>query len=119
MRKGPLMADTSLTTVLTHLHRLAAARELAPCADAALLERFVSRRDEAAFTALVERHGPMVLGVCRRVLRNPHDAEDACQAAFLILARKAGGVRRAGALGAWLHAVAFRVACRLRAARAR
>jgi RNA polymerase sigma factor (sigma-70 family) len=61
----------------------------------------------------------MVLGVCRRVLHDLHDAEDACQAAFLILACKAASVRRAGALGGWLHAVAFRVACRLRAGRAR
>jgi uncharacterized protein (TIGR03067 family) len=113
------MAGTSVATVLTHLRRLTAARELSPCADAALLERFVTGSDEAAFTALVERHGPMVLGVCRRVLHDLHDAEDACQAAFLILARKAASVRRAGALGSWLHAVAFRVACRLRAGRAR
>jgi RNA polymerase sigma factor (sigma-70 family) len=113
------MAGASLDTVLSHLHRHAAACALAPCSDTVLLERFVTHRDEAAFTALVERHGPMVLGVCRRVLRNPHDAEDACQAAFLILARKADGIGRAGALGGWLHAVAFRVACRLRARRTR
>jgi RNA polymerase sigma factor (sigma-70 family) len=113
------MAGTSLDNVLSRLHRQAAARELAPFPDAVLLERFVSRRDEVAFTALVERHGPMVLGVCRRILRDPHDAEDACQAVFLVLARKAHSVRRAGALGGWLHAVSFRAACRLRSARAR
>ena len=83
----------------------------APEDDAELVRRFVADRDEAAFAALVRRHGPMVLGVCRRVLRDPHDAEDAFQATFLVLARRAGSLRR-GALAGWLYTTARRSALR-------
>lgn len=82
--------------------------------DAELLERFVGRRDEAAFEALLHRHGSLVFGVCRRLLVNPHDAADAFQATFLILARKAGSVGRRELLGNWLYGVAHRVAARAR-----
>ena len=87
-----------------------------PCdhPDAELLERFISTRDEASFAALVNRHGPLVMGVCRRVLRDSHAAEDAFQAVFLVLARKAGSIRRSDALGGWLHEVAYRMALRAR-----
>src|SRR5262249_368681 len=71
--------------------------------------------DEGAFAALLARHGPMVLGVCRRVLRHTQDAEDAFQATFLVLARKAGAIGRREALGGWLYGVACRVAARARA----
>jgi RNA polymerase sigma factor (sigma-70 family) len=76
--------------------------------DGQLLARYESERDEAAFEALIGRHGPMVLTICRAVLRNEHDVEDAFQATFLVLARKAGSIRGSDALGGWLHRVAYR-----------
>jgi RNA polymerase sigma factor (sigma-70 family) len=87
--------------------------------DAELLERFVARRDHDAFAALVRRHGPMVFGVCRRVLRDPHDAEEAFQVTFLVLVRKAGRVRQPERLANWLYGVAHRVACKAKVASAR
>ena len=86
--------------------------------DAQLLERFLERRDEVselAFAVLVERHGPMVLGVCRRIVRDPHDADDAFQATFLVLARRARSIHVEGSLGRWLFGVATRVATKARA----
>jgi RNA polymerase sigma factor (sigma-70 family) len=90
--------------------------------DAELLKRFVSERDEAsgfAFGALVERHGPMVLSICRNALRDQHDAEDAFQATFLVLARKASRLRASGPLSPWLHGVARRTCQKTKALRAR
>jgi RNA polymerase sigma factor (sigma-70 family) len=82
--------------------------------DRELVERFADQHDEAAFAALVGRHGPMVLGVCRRVLDQEQDAEDVFQAVFLVLSRKAGGLRRKEAVGPWLFGVAHRLALRVR-----
>ena len=87
--------------------------------DGQLLARFVAGQDEAAFAALVRRHGPMVLGVCRRVLRHSQDAEDVFQATFLILARKASSVLKREAIGSWLYRVAYRAAQEARVMRAR
>jgi RNA polymerase sigma factor (sigma-70 family) len=87
--------------------------------DGQLLERFVSGRDESAFEALVRRHGPMVLGVCRRVLGHAQDAEDAFQATFLVLVRKAASIGRRELLGNWLYGVAYRTALDARAAATR
>jgi RNA polymerase sigma factor (sigma-70 family) len=95
---------------------------IAGLTDAQLLERFTNRRGEEAelaFAGLVARHGPMVLGVCRSLLRNTYDAEDAFQATFLILARKAGSLRRPDLISAWLYGVAHRCACQVRAKNAR
>jgi RNA polymerase sigma factor (sigma-70 family) len=104
----------SLDSALGRLRTLAAVRTLGSLSDRDLLARFVGEHDEAAFTVLIERHGPMVLGVCRRALPNRHDAEDACQATFLVLARQADSLRRQASLGSWLHGVAFRVATALK-----
>lgn len=82
--------------------------------DGQLLERFIAVRDEIAFEALLRRHGPMVLGVCRRILGNPHDADDAFQAVFLVLVRKATTIRPRDAVGNWLYGVAFRTALEAR-----
>src|SRR5947209_4990479 len=87
--------------------------------DALLLDRFVEQWDEAAFGDLVSRHGPMVLGVCRRVLGDPDAAEDAFQATFLLLIRKAGSVRKRESVGPWLYGVARRVALEARGAASR
>jgi RNA polymerase sigma factor (sigma-70 family) len=101
--------------VLRHIRGLAAR----PGADdRRLLGRFAARRDEAAFAELVRRHGPMVLGVCRRVLRDAHDAEDAFQATFLVLARKAAAAGRGDSVGGWLYRVAYTTALKARASAA-
>src|SRR5437868_14692501 len=82
--------------------------------DAELLSRLLTDRDEQAFTLIVRRHGPLVLGVCRRVTGNHHLAEDAFQAVFVVLTAKAGSVRPRSALPAWLYGVAYRIALRVR-----
>jgi RNA polymerase sigma factor (sigma-70 family) len=110
------MAQARLTTVLRHIRTAVGARELRDQADEALLRRFVAGRDEAAFRALVDRHGRLVMGVCRQVLRQRQDAEDAFQATFLVLARRAASIRTGAALPGWLYRVAHRTANELRRA---
>jgi RNA polymerase sigma factor (sigma-70 family) len=108
---------TNMSKVLKHIHRL-----LAPpggdVADGELLARFVASRDEDSFAALVRRHGPMVLGVCRRMLRHAQDAEDCFQATFMVLARKAATVKRES-VSSWLYAVAYRTSLEAKAINAR
>ena len=109
----------TLERALKDLETLFAGGTVGALADGELLERFVSRRDEAAFEALVKRHGPMVLQVCRGVLADAHEAQDAFQATFLVLARRAGSIRKRESVASWLFGVAGRIAARARVAAAR
>ncbi len=99
--------STTQTDFLRYLRTLTARQSTGVLSDQQLLERFLHDRSEASFAALVARHGPMVLSVCRRVLRHAQDAEDAFQATFLVLARKASSIRKQASLGSWLHGVAY------------
>jgi RNA polymerase sigma factor (sigma-70 family) len=109
------MSTASLGSVSRLVRTLVRQRTQASAGDADLLDQFHTRRDETAFTTLVQRHGPMVLGVCRRILRNDADAEDAFQGTFLLLAVRAGRIRKPSSLASWLHGVARRLAARARA----
>ena len=100
--------DEPMASLFRSLGPFTPARYMEDMSDALLLDRFVEQWDQAAFGDLVRRHGPMVLGVCRRILRDPHAAEDAFQATFLLLVRKAGSVRKRGSVGPWLYGVARR-----------
>jgi RNA polymerase sigma factor (sigma-70 family) len=113
------MATSQLTKVLDHIRGIALRQEAARLTDKQLLERFIRRRDETAFEAIARRHGPMVMGVCRRVLRNRHDAEDAFQATFLVLVCKAASIASRQLLANWLYGVAFKTALKARAVNAR
>ncbi len=112
------MAD-SPTPVLHYIRRLLGRPQTLLLADHQLLEHFVRERDQAAFEALVNRHGPLVQRVCMRVLHDHHAAEDAFQATFLVLARKAGSIAKRELLANWLYGVAYRTALRARAEGAR
>ena len=113
-------SDAIAGAALRHVRRLYNAGSAAGLDDAELLDRFAVDRDQGAFAALLDRHGPMVLATCRSLLHDAHDADDAFQATFLVLSRRAGTFRVVGhSLGGWLHGVALRVAARARADRAR
>jgi C-terminal peptidase prc len=106
------MSDTPVALALRHLRRLVDGSDRLE--DHELIERFVIRREEAAFEALLRRHGPLVLGVCQRLLSDRHDVEDAFQATFLVLVRRAGSIRKLESVSAWLYGVAYRIARKTR-----
>lgn len=113
------MVRSQIHTVIQHLREAEFLQEGGQRPDGQLLERFVHRRDEAGIAILVQRHGPMVWGVCRRILRHHHDAEDAFQATFLVLARKAASIRPREMVANWLHGVAHQTALKARATRSK
>jgi RNA polymerase sigma factor (sigma-70 family) len=108
------MANQAAHVLAKHLGTLSVAARTESLPDGEFLRRFAVGRDEDAFATLVRRHGPMVLRVCRRVLHDAHAAEDAFQAAFLVLSRKAASLRNAGSVGCWLYRVAYRLALKAR-----
>jgi RNA polymerase sigma-70 factor (ECF subfamily) len=110
------MATGRENSVIRHLRKVACRHDADHLTDGQLLERFLTAREDAAFEALVGRHGPMVLGVCRRVLTNAHDAEDAFQAVFVVLFRKGTSLLPRQTLGNWLYGVAYHTALKARAA---
>jgi RNA polymerase sigma factor (sigma-70 family) len=113
------MSGPAPGTLLRHLRGLAALHQSPSLDDRELLHAFIARHDEAAFAALVQRHGALVLGVCRRVLHHVHDAEDAFQATFLVLAQNATAIRKRESLACWLHGVAYRMALHVQRGAAR
>jgi RNA polymerase sigma factor (sigma-70 family) len=104
------------TGLIDRMGRLFGRGSVTGLSEKQLLDRFIVDRDETAFEALVERHGPMVLAVCRQLLRDPHDVDDAFQATFMVLLRRAASLRQADLLGNWLYGVAYRVALKARSA---
>src|ERR1043166_4647714 len=106
------MSAATLNRVIAYVRQLSDT-DTRGLTDRQLLERFNRDRDESAFAELVRRHGPMVLVTCRRVLRHHQDAEDAFQAAFLVLARKASSIRQSDSIAGWLYQVAYRLSMRV------
>jgi cobalt-zinc-cadmium efflux system membrane fusion protein len=115
------MPSSQANPVLQYIRKVAAEKSLLDLADPELLDQFITQRDETAFAALVRRHGPMVLGLCLRILHNEQDAEDAFQSTFLVFSRQAASLRPHKSLVGWLYSVAYRTAqkARLDAARRR
>jgi RNA polymerase sigma factor (sigma-70 family) len=111
------MAGGKTSGLLQHIRRLVGLAGGGDFTDGQLLEQFVAGRDQAAFAALVGRHGPLVMSVCRRLLNQEQDAEDAFQATFLVLARRAAALNRQGSLGNWLYTVTYHTALKCRARR--
>jgi RNA polymerase sigma factor (sigma-70 family) len=110
------MANGPLSLVVQHIRKIAGGEE---ATDGDLLERFTSQHEEAVFDVLLRRYGPLVLGVCQRVLNHEQDAEDAFQATFLVLARRAGSIQKQASLGSWLYGVSYRLALKVKAGAAR
>jgi DNA-directed RNA polymerase specialized sigma24 family protein len=113
------MVDGCAITALRQVARVFHEGTLTGLSDRQMRERFIQNRDQAAFEVLLARHGPMVFKVCGQTLCDPHDVEDAFQAVFLVLVRKAPGIRVEGSLGPWLYRVATHIAARARAVRRR
>jgi RNA polymerase sigma factor (sigma-70 family) len=113
------MANRAANAAVGQFCKLLTSQQTSQLTDQQLLHRFLTKQEEVAFAMLVERHGPVVLGVCQSVLRHTQDAEDACQAAFLVLARKANSIRKPSSLAPWLHGVAYRLAKRAKLERNR
>src|SRR5579871_445139 len=113
-KRGGCVANNRTGMGIEELLRTACAQDAEGQSDGQLLGRFLARRDETAFAALVKRHGPMVLAVCRRILNNAADAEDAFQATFIVLVRRAASLTARAVLGDWLHGVARRTALNAR-----
>ena len=113
------MVDGRTTRALLQVARVVQDGTFLGMPDRQVLERFVDQREEAAFEVLLSRHGPMVRRVCRQLLADPHEGDDAFQAVFLVLIRKATWIRVEESLGPWLYRVASRVAARARASRIR
>src|SRR5260370_15296860 len=113
------LANAKMGSLLARIRQAALVQSSCHWTDHDLLQRYIANKDESAFAGLVKRYGPMVLGLCWRILRHRQDAEDAFQAAFLVLARKAGAIRKRASLAGWLHSVALRAALKLRAGNAR
>src|SRR5262249_52796270 len=111
--------ESHMKNVIRHARRAAVLLEGDSLSDGQLLEAFVERHDEAAFEMILRRHGGMVLGVCQRILRNAHDAEDCFQAVFLVLVRKAASIRQQELLGPWLYGVSLRTAMKAKTMNAR
>ena len=108
------MAAGQADTILRQLRSVLEGETTRALTDAQLLRRFAAEREEAAFAALMQRHARLVWGVCRHFLPREQDAEDAFQATFLVLARRAGSIRKSEAVGSWLYGVAYRVAMKAR-----
>jgi RNA polymerase sigma factor (sigma-70 family) len=109
------MPHEPLTPVLRHLRKLVAGQPASDLPDDQLVDRFAQTQDEGAFEALLQRHGPMVMGVCRRLLDHDHDRDDAFQATFVVLARKARSIAKREMVGPWLYGVAYRISLKARA----
>src|SRR5258708_7640951 len=113
------MATTQINQAMRHIRRTVLLQDGTGLTDGQLLEDFVRRRDEAALAALLRRQGPMVWGVCRRILRNHHDADDAFQATFHVFVRKAASIASRALVAHWLYGVAYQTARKARAIAAR
>src|SRR5271163_4228709 len=113
------MTNSLLVPLTRYLRKMVDASQVADTEDGNLLERYATHRDETAFAVLVQRYGPLVFGLCRRILQDEQDTEDAFQATFLVLVRKATRISKSTSVGSWLYGVAYRVALRVKADRFR